>query len=88
VTGLGLVLEKVEEGGHWFVREAEVNNSQGLVAGEVVIVSTGKELALAQGMLKQVDRKKLVVWLDRDLTKYGPVFTMDRYTYHGGQSAC
>ena len=41
MTGLGLVLEKVEEGGHWFVREAEVNNSQGLVAGEVVIVSTG-----------------------------------------------
>ena len=39
-------------------------------------------------MLKQVDRKKLVVWLDRDLTKHGPVFTMDRYTYHGGQSAC
>jgi len=51
-------------------------------------VSTSTELALAQGMLKQVDRAKLLVWLDRDLTKHGPVFTVDRYTYQGGLGSC
>ena len=30
----------------------------------------------------------LLVWLDRDLNKHGPVFTVDRSTYQGGKSAC
>jgi hypothetical protein len=40
----------------------------GLVAGEVVIVSTSAELALSNGMLKKLDRNKVLVWLDRDQT--------------------
>merc|ERR1719369_1329407 len=84
----GLVLEKVGEDGHLFTRETEVYNSQGLVVGEVVIVSSGTELALAQGVLKSIESNKIVIWLDRDLSKHGPVFTVDRYTYQGGLGSC
>jgi len=85
---INLSIDSVIEGAHWFIRDDVINLSQGLMVGEVVIVSSEAELALAQGVIHQIESKKVLVLLDRDLSQHGPIFTIDRYTYQGGQASC
>ena len=84
----GLELVKVEgESLHTFIREKRARRVC-LEVGEVVTVSTSKSLAVAQGVVRGEDGWKLVVELDRKLEPSNEKFTVDRWNYQGGQSAC
>ena len=83
----GLLLERVVPEGHVFAREGGRLAKPVLAVGELVTVSTTRELAVAQGVVQREDGARLVVSLDRELTGRGPEFTVDRYAYQGGQGA-
>ena len=84
----GLELARVEgENLHTFGREKRASRVC-LEVGEVVTVSTSKSLAVAQGVVRGEDGRKLVVELDRKLEPSNEKFTVDRWNYQGGQSAC
>ena len=83
----GLTLTRTEAGDHTFTREAALDWRQGPTAGEMVVVSSLSSLALAQGMLRSVDTKTLLVSLDKTLP-VDSTYHVDRMVYSSANSSC